>query len=137
MKKKDRRIIVLFSLIVMFCIISTSNRQISAQQDTMDSSANPNLSYENTYYGIKISYPANWACSQQEGQQPDSSASSESLIIMLCPPRENIDSDLIHSLTTGILAHQSESDLENQIDKALGRTASLTLWTFPSFNQPL
>jgi len=106
--------------------------QVIAQLDTRGSSIDRLLTYENSKYGFRISYPANWAC-----QQPSLPLSSQPLIITLCPIRQNIDSYTIHSLLGDIMAQRDELSVENKLNDALERTASLSIWVFPSFNQPL
>jgi len=118
--------------IILSIEISSINPQTMAQEST----------YENIADGIRIKFPADWnGCEDNRTLTPQQdfvcapAITLSSLILTLYPPpmdATDILSKIIEDLRT-----QDQSTLERNLERELGSSASLSVWVFPSSNQPL
>ena len=128
--------------IILSIAISLIYPQTVAQESTVDSSINEFLVYENTADGIRIKYPADWnicgdsqALSQHGFVCPPISDKLSSLIVTFHPPPKDA-SDILSGIIKD-LRTQNQSTLERNLERTFGSSASLSVWVFPSTNQPL
>jgi hypothetical protein len=120
--KKFLLLSILF--IILSIVISSISPQIKAQERTIDSSEK---TYESMDDGIRIKYPAAWSF--------NSETFHPNLIVTFHPPP--IDASKILAQIINDLRDQDQATLEKKLQSILGSSASISLWVFPSSNQPL